>query len=161
MGKRGRKSVGEQGTPFERLQSEIRITNILLAAQLREHLGQAEIVRILSTHTRLTAQEMGDILGTSAAVVAVTKTRLRKQREKDITHGKEGTPEADLREAGIRRARQDGVVAPSGGDDGEHGARGNDRDLRIGGDEDGARDEGSGLATEAVPSPAGTSEEDA
>jgi hypothetical protein len=103
--KRGTKP---QASPFDRLIGEVRVTNILLAASLREHLGQGEIVRILSTQTNLSAREIGNVLGTSSATVAVTMGRWRKRAalegtkpepsEQEPQTDAEETPETTLRE---------------------------------------------------------------
>lgn len=105
MKKRG---IKPQASAFDRLISEVRVTNILFAASLREHLGQGEIVRILSTQTNLLAREIGNVLGTSSATVAVTMGRWRKRaavegmkpepsEQKEQTDAEE-TPETTLRQ---------------------------------------------------------------
>jgi len=134
MPKRGPKT---HQTPFDRLLDEIRVTNVLLAAQLREHLGQIEIVRLLSEQTHLSAIDIASILGTSAGTVAVTLGRLRKRQrtqQETETHGKEGTPEADLCEARDGSERQGIDVVAGRGNDGLNGARGRSGNLRTEGD---------------------------
>src|SRR6185369_5384470 len=125
MAKRGRRPRLDGDSPFERLVNEVRVTNVLLAASLRNHLGQNEIVRLLSAQTTLSAREMASILGTSAATVQVTVSRWRKQQqsEQDVKHGKENTPEAALREAGLGPERQGLDVVSSGRDAGLDGSR--------------------------------------
>jgi hypothetical protein len=59
------------------LLTQARITNKLLVLELRERVGQKELVKLLM-NTGATDQEIADVLGTSAATVAVTKARLRK-----------------------------------------------------------------------------------
>jgi DNA-binding CsgD family transcriptional regulator len=60
---------------------QARITNRLLAAQLKASLGQQEMVRLLST-TGASNGEIADVLNTTAATVATTLQRL-KRREKE------------------------------------------------------------------------------
>jgi CRP-like cAMP-binding protein len=93
MTTRGRKP---QVSPFDRLIAEVRVTNILLAASLREHLGQGEIVRILSTQTTLSARDIGTVLGTSAATVAVTMSRWRKRAAVEETKSKQPEQEQQV-----------------------------------------------------------------
>ncbi len=147
MGRRGRKP---QRTPHDDLIAEVRVTNVLLAASLRLHLSQGEIVRLLATQTQLTAKEIGDILGTSSATVAVTLGRQRKQQREEAERGQEDITEADLREAGDRPARQERVMVDGDGDDGGHRARGTGGDLRTEGTPD---DEDHPRSEIAVPDP--------
>lgn len=74
-----RRGPRAQRSPMDRLIEEVRTSNMLLAASLRGHMGQAEIIRILSK-TDLSAEEIGNVLGTTAAVVSVTLARLRKRQ---------------------------------------------------------------------------------
>jgi DNA-binding CsgD family transcriptional regulator len=60
---------------------QARTTNRLLAAQLKAQMTQMDVIRLLSD-SGLTAREIGDILGTSAATVAVTQQRLRNKKKK-------------------------------------------------------------------------------
>jgi DNA-binding CsgD family transcriptional regulator len=62
------------------LLKQARTTNRLLAAQLKAQMTQMDVIRLLSD-SGLTAREIGDILGTSAATVAVTQLRLRKKKK--------------------------------------------------------------------------------
>jgi DNA-binding CsgD family transcriptional regulator len=59
---------------------QARTTNRLLAAQLKAQMSQMDVIRLLSD-SGLTAREIGDILGTSAATVAVTQLRLRRKKK--------------------------------------------------------------------------------
>jgi hypothetical protein len=143
MAKRGpkrRQTVGEQ------LLEQARVTNRLLAAVLAERFGQNHAIRLLST-TTLTAKEIGDILGTSAATVNVTMARWRKkqiqQQERETIDGLEKTTEADLREVRRRPKRQGRGVSVGRRDDGLDGERGHGRGLRTGRDEADAGHEGA------------------
>lgn len=60
---------------------QARITNRLLAAQLKATLGQQEMVRLLAS-TGASAAEIADVLNTTSGTVATTLQRLKK-REKD------------------------------------------------------------------------------
>jgi DNA-binding CsgD family transcriptional regulator len=64
------------------LLKQAKTTNRLLAAQLKAQMSQMDVVRLLSD-SGLTAREIGEILGTSAATVAVTQLRLRKKKAKE------------------------------------------------------------------------------
>jgi DNA-directed RNA polymerase specialized sigma24 family protein len=57
---------------------QAKTTNRLLAAQLKKEMSQQELVKLLST-TGLSLKEIGEILNTSAATIAVTAHRLRKK----------------------------------------------------------------------------------
>ena len=59
------------------LHVQMKITNKLLSAQLREKLGQQDLIRLLST-TGATDGEVADVLGTTAATVSTTRQRLKK-----------------------------------------------------------------------------------
>lgn len=85
MAKRGPRA---HRTPYEQLLEEIRVTNVLLAASLREHLRQMEIVRLLSELTSLTASDIASILGTSTATVAVTMGWLRERQRSEPRSGR-------------------------------------------------------------------------
>ena len=63
------------------LLKQARTTNRLLAAQLKAQMTQMDVIRLLSD-SGLTAREIGDILGTSAATVAVTQQRLRNKKKR-------------------------------------------------------------------------------
>jgi len=62
------------------LLKQAKTTNRLLAAQLKAQMSQMDVIRLLSD-SGLTAREIGDILGTSAATVAVTQLRLRRKKK--------------------------------------------------------------------------------
>jgi DNA-binding CsgD family transcriptional regulator len=57
---------------------QAKITNKLLAAQLKERLQQKDLIQLLMT-TGANDQEIADVLGTTAATVSVTKGRIKKQ----------------------------------------------------------------------------------
>jgi DNA-binding CsgD family transcriptional regulator len=63
------------------LLKQAKTTNRLLAVQLKAQMSQMEVIGLLSD-SGLTARDIGEILGTSAATVAVTQQRLRKKRQK-------------------------------------------------------------------------------
>lgn len=63
------------------LLKQAKTTNRLLAAQLKAQMSQMDAVRLLSD-LGLTAREIGEILGTSAATVAVTQQRIRNKKKK-------------------------------------------------------------------------------
>lgn len=63
------------------LLKQAKTTNRLLAAQLKAQMTQMDVIRLLSD-SGLTAREIGDILGTSPATVAVTQQRLRNKNKK-------------------------------------------------------------------------------
>jgi DNA-binding CsgD family transcriptional regulator len=60
------------------LLKQAKTTNRLLAAQLKSQMSQMDLVKLLMT-TGLTNAEVGDILDTTAATVAVTVQRLKKK----------------------------------------------------------------------------------
>jgi DNA-binding NarL/FixJ family response regulator len=60
------------------LVTQARITNRLLAAQLRETMSQQDLVRLL-LGTGASNQDIADVLNTTAATVATTIQRLRKR----------------------------------------------------------------------------------
>jgi len=66
-------------TPDDLLK-QLKTINRLLAAQLKAQMSQMDVIRLLSD-TGLTAREIGEILGTSAATVAVTQLRLRRKKK--------------------------------------------------------------------------------
>lgn len=67
-------------TPDDLLK-QLKTMNRLLAAQLKAQMSQMDVIRLLSD-SGLTAREIGEILGTSAATVAVTQQRLRNKKKK-------------------------------------------------------------------------------
>jgi DNA-binding MarR family transcriptional regulator len=60
---------------------QMRLTNRLLAAPLKQTMGQKELVRLLSS-TGATAQDIADVLDTTPATVATTLQRLKKNGKK-------------------------------------------------------------------------------
>ena len=62
------------------LVTQARITNRLLAAQLRETMSQQDLVRLL-IGTGASNQDIADVLNTTAATVATTIQRLRKKAQ--------------------------------------------------------------------------------
>ena len=85
--------------PFEQLLTQTRMTNCLLAAQLRQHMSQQDIVGLLRG-VGASGGEIAQILGASYATVAVSISRIRKSREqKELLNGEaqeDRPPEADL-----------------------------------------------------------------
>ncbi len=63
------------------LLKQAKTTNRLLAAQLRAQMSQMDVIRLLSD-SGLSAREIGETLGTSAATVAVTQQRLRNKQKR-------------------------------------------------------------------------------
>jgi DNA-binding CsgD family transcriptional regulator len=63
---------------FAELHTQLKLTNRLLAAGLRDRLKQNELIGLLAS-TGASHQEIADVLDTSAATVAVTLNRLRKK----------------------------------------------------------------------------------
>lgn len=63
---------------FDDLLVQSKITNRLLAAQLKATLGQQEMIRLLMDVGASNA-EIGDVLGTTTATVATTIQRLKKK----------------------------------------------------------------------------------
>jgi DNA-binding CsgD family transcriptional regulator len=60
---------------------QMKLTNRLLAAPLKQTMGQKELVRLLAT-TGATAQEIADVLDTTPATIATTLQRLKKDGRK-------------------------------------------------------------------------------
>jgi DNA-binding CsgD family transcriptional regulator len=65
---------------FPELLTQARITNRLLAAQLRETMSQQDLVRLL-IGTGASNQDIADVLNTTSATVATTLQRLRRKTE--------------------------------------------------------------------------------
>lgn len=63
------------------LLKQAKTTNRLLAAQLKAQMSQMDVIGLLAD-SGLTAREVGEILGTSAATVGVTLQRLRNKKKK-------------------------------------------------------------------------------
>jgi CTP:molybdopterin cytidylyltransferase MocA len=106
--KKGTRGRQTPDPPFERLVRQTTMTNVLLAAGLRQHMSQMDIVALLKG-TNATLQEIAEVLGTSYAVVAVTSQRLSKKANKGVTDVEEETEsaEGDLREEGDGRERSE------------------------------------------------------
>jgi len=66
---------------FSELHTQLKITNRLLAAGLRDRMKQNELIGLLES-TGASHQEIADVLDTSAPVVGVTLQRLRKKGKK-------------------------------------------------------------------------------
>lgn len=66
---------------FADIYLQIKITNKLIARQLKERLQQHELVGLLMS-TGASDQDIADILGTTAATVTATKVRLRKKAKR-------------------------------------------------------------------------------
>lgn len=94
--------------PLERLIRQTTMTNVLLAAGLRQHMSQTDIVALLKG-TGASLQEIAEVLGTSYATIAVTSQRLRKRAKgaADVEEevAREEVADADLREARDGRER--------------------------------------------------------
>ena len=78
---------------FPELVTQARITNRLLAAQLRETMSQQDLVRLL-LGTGASNQDIADVLNTTAATVATTVQRLRKKAQGRGSEGS-GLPDAE------------------------------------------------------------------
>lgn len=63
------------------LLTQMKISNRLLAAQLRSSMGQKELVGILVS-AGATHGEIADVLDTSAATVEVTARRIRNEKKR-------------------------------------------------------------------------------
>ena len=63
---------------FADLLTQMKITNRLLAAQIRSTLQQNEVIALLAS-TGASNREIAEVLDTSAAVVTTTLNRLRKK----------------------------------------------------------------------------------
>jgi DNA-binding CsgD family transcriptional regulator len=67
---------------FADLLTQMKITNRLLAAPLKTTMGQKDLVKLLAS-TGATNQEIADVLDTTAATVANTRLRLKKEGSKE------------------------------------------------------------------------------
>ena len=65
---------------FAELHIQLKLTNRLLAAGLRDRMKQNELIGLLAT-TGASHQEIADVLDTTAPTVAVTLQRLRNKRK--------------------------------------------------------------------------------
>ena len=63
----------------EELVRQAKLTNRLLVLQLKTNLGQMELIDLLSDFG-LSAREVGELLGTTPATVAVTLQRLKSRK---------------------------------------------------------------------------------
>ena len=66
---------------FADLLTQMKITNRLLAAQLKGTMSQQGLVALLAS-TGATHQEIADVLDTTGATVATTLQRLKKKKKK-------------------------------------------------------------------------------
>jgi len=73
--------MSREGGVFEELLVQARITNRLLAAQLRYQMKQNELIELLHT-TGASAKEIADVVNTSPATVTVTIARIKKRTAK-------------------------------------------------------------------------------
>jgi DNA-binding CsgD family transcriptional regulator len=64
------------------LHTQMKITNRLLAATLRERMKQTDLIQLLAG-TGATQQEIAEILNTTANTVNVTLQRLKRKAKKD------------------------------------------------------------------------------
>jgi CRP-like cAMP-binding protein len=63
---------------FAELHTQLRITNRLLAAGLRDKMKQQDLIKVLAS-TGATQQELADVLDTTAATINTTLQRLKKK----------------------------------------------------------------------------------
>lgn len=70
---------------FADLWTQMKITNRLLAAQLKGTMSQQDLVALLAS-TGATHQEIADVLDTTGATVATTLQRLKKKKVKKKTN---------------------------------------------------------------------------
>ena len=71
---------------------QAKVTNRLLAAQLRDRMSQKELIKLLMT-TGATDKEIADVLNTTPGTVSVTKQRLKKPPASKKTPSKKTTDE--------------------------------------------------------------------
>ena len=88
--KRGPK---RHGASLDDLLVQARITNRLLAAELRDKWGLADVAELL-TGTEASNKEIAAVLGTSEAVINVTLTRRRKRAQEKPRKAKQ-SPEGE------------------------------------------------------------------
>lgn len=69
---------GGASVGFSELLTQMKITNRLLAAQLKSTMRQNELIALLAS-TGATQQEIAEVLDTTAATVNTTLQRLKKQ----------------------------------------------------------------------------------
>jgi DNA-binding CsgD family transcriptional regulator len=63
---------------FAEVHTQLKITNRLLAASLKDRMKQNELIGLLAS-TGASHQEIADVLDTTAPTVAVTLNRMRKK----------------------------------------------------------------------------------
>ena len=68
----------EPSVGFADLLIQMKITNRLLAAQLRSHMKQNELVALLAT-TGATIKEISEVLDTTPATVQTTLARMKRK----------------------------------------------------------------------------------
>lgn len=68
-------------TSTDGLLAQAKITNRLLAAQLRDRMSQKDLVKLLMT-TDASDKDIADILDTTPGTISVTKQRLRSASKK-------------------------------------------------------------------------------
>ena len=68
----------EPSVGFADLLIQMKVTNRLLAAQLRSHMKQNELVALLAT-TGATIKEISEVLDTTPATVQTTLARMKKK----------------------------------------------------------------------------------
>ena len=71
---------------FTELHTQLKITNRLLVAQLKNTMRQNELIALLTT-TGASHKEVADVLNTTPATVQVTLQREKKKRAKQPTRG--------------------------------------------------------------------------
>jgi DNA-directed RNA polymerase specialized sigma24 family protein len=71
--------MADRNATLDDLLKQAKVTNRLLAAQMRGQLSQTDLIALLQD-SDLSAREVAEILGTSAATVAVTLQRLRNRK---------------------------------------------------------------------------------
>lgn len=68
----------QRAKTLDDLHAQARITNRLLAAQLRERMSQQDLIKLLMS-TDASDREIADILDTSAGTVSNAKSRLKRR----------------------------------------------------------------------------------
>jgi len=75
---------------FEDIVTQLRITNRLLAAQLRNTMSQMELVALLAS-SGASNQEIADVLDTTAATIATTLHRIKMKKKKQVPEDETGS----------------------------------------------------------------------
>jgi DNA-binding MarR family transcriptional regulator len=70
----------DEGVGFAELHVQQRITNRLLAAQLRNTMKQVDLIKLLAS-TGATNTEVADVVGTTPGTVKTTLQRLKKSEK--------------------------------------------------------------------------------